>query len=206
MRAGAGAKAAAARRPGRGGGVRRRGAVVLLLALAYAAGLLMFVLGGRVSPPSGAEVASLRRQRRRRAEEEDPPRPGSVYRSHLVFERLWPAMRDDAAHAAAASSLASAASWRRSMVSARPPPYWFFFPVPRFSLGSCRVPWPLPREFPPFLGETFPLLARFLVASVVGLMAGFTGSLCKYVGEFQDRFRVFALISNRRDGQCVLAP
>ncbi|GJN13667.1 hypothetical protein PR202_gb00397 [Eleusine coracana subsp. coracana] len=120
MRAGGG-KAGAARRPGR---VRRRGAVALLLALAYAAGLLMFVLGGRVSlssppPPGGVEVASLLLRRRRRAEEASaPPRPGSVYRSHLVFDRLWPAMRDDAARAASASSsVSSAASWRRSMVA-----------------------------------------------------------------------------------------
>ncbi|GJM87878.1 hypothetical protein PR202_ga03876 [Eleusine coracana subsp. coracana] len=118
MRAGGG-KAGAARRPGR---VRRRGAVALLLALAYAAGLLMFVLGGRVSsssslPPGGVEVASSLLRRRRRVEEASaPPRPGSVYRSHLVFDRLWTAMRDDAA--SASSSVSSAASWRRSMVSA----------------------------------------------------------------------------------------
>ncbi|KAK3139440.1 hypothetical protein QOZ80_5AG0383320 [Eleusine coracana subsp. coracana] len=116
MRAGGG-KAGAARRPGR---VRRRGAVALLLALAYAAGLLMFVLGGRVSsssslPPGGVEVASSLLRRRRRVEEASaPPRPGSVYRSHLVFDRLWPAMRDDAA--SASSSVSSAASWRRSML------------------------------------------------------------------------------------------
>jgi hypothetical protein len=106
----------AARRPAHGS-ARRPGAVVLLLALAYAAGLLMFVLGGRVSSSAGVEVPSLRRRR-----------PGSVYRSHLLFDRLWPAMRDDATRAA--SSLSSAASWRRSMVSAPPPR---FFPGPGFS-------------------------------------------------------------------------
>ncbi|KAL6642329.1 hypothetical protein ACP70R_020510 [Stipagrostis hirtigluma subsp. patula] len=113
---------AAARRQGRGGGGggRRRGAVVLLLALAYAAGMLVFLLGGRVSGGAGVEVASLRRRRRAdgatAAGAAPPPQPGSVYRSHLVFERLWPAMRDDATAAASASSLSSSASWRRSML------------------------------------------------------------------------------------------
>ncbi|PAN16224.1 hypothetical protein PAHAL_3G045600 [Panicum hallii] len=115
-------KPAAWRRAGpRGGGLRRRGAVVLLLALAYAAGMLMFLLAGRLSGGgSGVEVTGssspLQRGRRRHADAQPPPQPGSVYRSHLVFERLWPAMRDDATLAASASSLASSASWRRSML------------------------------------------------------------------------------------------
>ncbi|CAL4896698.1 unnamed protein product [Urochloa decumbens] len=112
--------AAAWRRPGArgGGGARRRGAVVLLLALAYAAGTLMFLLAGRLSGAGlGVLVASSSLlQPRRRGHGPAPPQPGSVYRSHLVFERLWPAMRDDAAAAASASSLSSSASWRRSML------------------------------------------------------------------------------------------
>uniref|UniRef100_A0A0D9XXD9 O-fucosyltransferase family protein n=1 Tax=Leersia perrieri TaxID=77586 RepID=A0A0D9XXD9_9ORYZ len=47
-----------------------------------------------------------------------PLQLGSVYRSHLVFERLWPEIRDDAASAssAASSSSLSSTSWRRSML------------------------------------------------------------------------------------------
>ncbi|CAN6328717.1 unnamed protein product [Urochloa humidicola] len=117
------AAAAAWRRPGLcGDGARRHGAVVLLLALAYAAGTLMFLLAGRLSVGgSGVQVASSPLQRRRRghtaAAPPAPPQPGSVYRSHLIFERLWPAMRDDTTATASASSLSSSASWRRSMVS-----------------------------------------------------------------------------------------
>ena len=125
-------KPAAWRRAGPRGGLRRRGAVVLLLALAYAAGTLMFLLAGRLSGGgSGVEVAAssspLQRGRRRHADAQPPPpppQPGSVYRSHLVFERLWPAMRDDATLAASASSLASSATcWvdpRRRGVSSGP--------------------------------------------------------------------------------------
>ncbi|RCV36053.1 hypothetical protein SETIT_7G288700v2 [Setaria italica] len=114
--------AAAWRRPGArgGGGPRGRGVVVLLLALAYAAGTLMFLLAGRLSGGGpGVEVASsspLQRPRRHAAPPPSPPQPGSVYRSHLVFERLWPSMRDDATLVASASSLSSSASWRRSML------------------------------------------------------------------------------------------
>lgn len=117
-------KPAAWRRAGaaRGAG-RRRGAVVLLLALAYAAGTLVFLLGGRLSGGGAAvEVASSSLHPRRHAaggHPPSPPQPGSVYRSHLVFERLWPAMRDDATAAASASSLSASSSWRRSMVSYR---------------------------------------------------------------------------------------
>nr|CAB3459520.1 unnamed protein product [Digitaria exilis] len=103
----------------RGAG-RRRGAVVLLLALAYAAGTLVFLLGGRLSGGGAAvEVASSSLHPRRHAaggHPPSPPQPGSVYRSHLVFERLWPAMRDDATAAASASSLSASSSWRRSML------------------------------------------------------------------------------------------
>ena len=135
------ASAAAARKPagawrrpggvggGRGVGVaRRRAAAALLLALVYAAGLLVFLLGGRLSGggataggpcPAAVTVASSLRRRTRGADAEPPhAQRGSVYRSHLVFERLWPAMRDDATLAASASSLSASASWRRSMVSA----------------------------------------------------------------------------------------
>lgn len=114
------AKAARRHQAGRVGGGRRRAAVVLLLlALAYAAGLLMFVLGGGGSVDgdghAGVTVASLRR---RRAPAPSPPPPGSVYRSHIVFKRLWPDIRDDAASASTATSasVSTSSPWRRSMV------------------------------------------------------------------------------------------
>lgn len=121
---GCGAKAAAARRSGRGGGGRRRAAVVLLLALAYVAGLLVFVLaggggvgvGGRVEVGREVGVMTVASLRRRRAAAAAAPQPGSVYRSHLVFERLWPDIRDDASSASAAASSLSSTSWRRSML------------------------------------------------------------------------------------------
>ena len=112
------------RRPG-GRSARRRAApalalALLLLALAYAAGMLAFLLAGGGAPGPAVTVAVPSLRRRRRAADGPPlqqAQPGSVYRSHLVFERLWPAMRDDAALAASASLSASSASSRRSMVS-----------------------------------------------------------------------------------------
>ncbi|WVZ53919.1 hypothetical protein U9M48_004805 [Paspalum notatum var. saurae] len=77
----AGAKSAA-RRLGR----RRRGAL-LLLALAYAAAMLMLSMGGSEGPGAAGVVAGALRRRGQ------PAPPGSVYRSHLVFERLLPEMR-----------------------------------------------------------------------------------------------------------------
>uniref|UniRef100_A0ACD5XIK2 Uncharacterized protein n=1 Tax=Avena sativa TaxID=4498 RepID=A0ACD5XIK2_AVESA len=114
------AKAARRHQAGRGGGGRRRAAVVLLLALAYAAGLLLFVFGGGASVDvggrAGVTVASFRR---RGAPARSPPPPGSVYRSHIVFERLWPDIRDDAAPASTATSasVSTPSSWRRSMLT-----------------------------------------------------------------------------------------
>uniref|UniRef100_A0A804RCY7 O-fucosyltransferase family protein n=1 Tax=Zea mays TaxID=4577 RepID=A0A804RCY7_MAIZE len=129
--AGAGAaalrKPATWRRPGGRGVARRRVAVAaLLLALAYAGGLLMFLLDERLSGgsvggaaagglgPMVTVASSVRRRRPLPSPADAPPhaQPGSVYRSHLVFERLLPAMRDDAT---LASSLSASASWRRTM-------------------------------------------------------------------------------------------
>ena len=76
----------AARRLGRVLDGRRRRAALLPLALAYAAATLMLATGGgeglgagvvvEAAPPAAAAAA-----------------PGSVYRSHLAFERLLPEMR-----------------------------------------------------------------------------------------------------------------
>ncbi|KQJ89198.1 hypothetical protein BRADI_4g24147v3 [Brachypodium distachyon] len=82
MRGGSEAAKAAARRQGRVPSGRRRQAAALLLALAYAAAMLVVFLGG-----GGGAM----RGRRARAPAAAPP--GSVYRSHLVFERLLPDMR-----------------------------------------------------------------------------------------------------------------
>ncbi|KAL5204494.1 hypothetical protein ABZP36_009365 [Zizania latifolia] len=88
------AAAKAARRAGRAlAGGRRRRAAVLLLALAYAAAMLVLVLGwcagldlGLGMGGAGGVVTGALRRRA-------PAPPGSVYRSHLVFERLLPDMR-----------------------------------------------------------------------------------------------------------------
>lgn len=131
--AGAGAGAAALRKPatwrrpgGRGVARRRVAVAALLLALAYAGGLLMFLLDERLSGGSvggaaagglgpAVTVASSVRRRPLPSPADAPlhAQPGSVYRSHLVFERLLPAMRDDAT---LASSLSASASWRRTML------------------------------------------------------------------------------------------
>lgn len=132
--AGAGAGAAALRKPatwrrpgGRGVPRRRVAVAALLLALAYAGGLLMFLLDERLSGgsvggaaagglgPMVTVASSVRRRRPLPSPADAPPhaQPGSVYRSHLVFERLLPAMRDDAT---LASSLSASASWRRTML------------------------------------------------------------------------------------------
>ncbi|XP_008669805.1 O-fucosyltransferase 9 isoform X1 [Zea mays] len=66
---------------------RRRRAAVLLLALAYAAAMLMLTIGGSEGSGSSGVVAGVLR----RGAQSAPP--GSVYRSHLVFERLLPEMR-----------------------------------------------------------------------------------------------------------------
>jgi hypothetical protein len=178
-------KPAAWRRAGpRGGGLRRRGAVVLLLALAYAAGMLMFLLAGRLSGGgSGVEVTGssspLQRGRRRHADAQPPPQPGSVYRSHLVFERLWPAMRDDATLAASASSLASSASWRRSMVSA---------PLPVVSTSSDHPLFLLrcgnDRGLPASSGAKF----RFSRASLLRLFLGFSASIRRNIPRISASF------------------
>ncbi|CAM0874660.1 unnamed protein product [Alopecurus aequalis] len=90
MRGGEGAKATA-RRPGRTLAGRRRRTAVLLLALSYAAAMLMlFLCSGDSGLSSSMAVGSLRRR------PAAPAPPGSVYRSHLVFERLLPDMRASA--------------------------------------------------------------------------------------------------------------
>ena len=71
----------AARRLGRVLDGRRRRAALLLLALAYAAAMLMLATGGGEGLGAGVVVEAA------------PPAPGSVYRSHLAFERLLPEMR-----------------------------------------------------------------------------------------------------------------
>jgi hypothetical protein len=102
--------------------------LLLLLALAYVAGLLVFVLaggggvGGRVEVGREVGVMTVASLRRRRAAAAAAAQPGSVYRSHLVFERLWPDIRDDASSASAAASSLSSTSWRRSMVSEQSSP------------------------------------------------------------------------------------
>uniref|UniRef100_A0ACD5W6K2 Uncharacterized protein n=1 Tax=Avena sativa TaxID=4498 RepID=A0ACD5W6K2_AVESA len=94
MRGAEGPKATA-RRPGRVLAGRRRRAAVLLLALSYTAAMLMLFLcagssGLSSTGGSGVAVGSLRRR------PAAPAPPGSVYRSHLVFERLLPDMRASA--------------------------------------------------------------------------------------------------------------
>ncbi|CAL4942056.1 unnamed protein product [Urochloa decumbens] len=78
----------AARRLGRVLVGRRRRAALLLLALAYTAAMLMFAMFGDegLVADGGVVEAALRRR-------VSPAPPGSVYRSHLVFERLIPEMR-----------------------------------------------------------------------------------------------------------------
>ncbi|KAM0867862.1 hypothetical protein ACQ4PT_041684 [Festuca glaucescens] len=90
MRGGEGAKATA-RRPGRTLAGRRRRAAVLLLALSYAAAMLMLFLcsgGSGLSSAGGSGLVGRRPAA--------PAPPGSVYRSHLVFDRLLPDMRASA--------------------------------------------------------------------------------------------------------------
>ncbi|KAF8711134.1 hypothetical protein HU200_029142 [Digitaria exilis] len=72
-------------------GPRRRRAALLLLALAYAAAMLMLAVGG--GEGLGAAAGVVEAALRRRAPPPQPQPPGSVYRSHLVFERLLPEMR-----------------------------------------------------------------------------------------------------------------
>ncbi|XP_039824607.1 O-fucosyltransferase 9-like isoform X2 [Panicum virgatum] len=79
----------AARRLGRVLDGRRRRAALLLLALAYAAAMLMLATGGGEGLGAGVVVEA--------APPAPPAAPGSVYRSHLVFERLLPEMRAFAA-------------------------------------------------------------------------------------------------------------
>ncbi|KAM3311590.1 hypothetical protein ACQJBY_031930 [Aegilops geniculata] len=90
MRGGEGAKGTA-RRPDRVLAARRRRAAVLLLALAYTAAILVLLLGagGTGLGTGGGRVVVGAPRPRARA----PALPGSVYRSHLVFERLLPEMR-----------------------------------------------------------------------------------------------------------------
>ena len=77
----------AARRLGRVLVGRRRRTAVLLLALAYAAAMLVVTIGvSEGFGPSGAVAGALGLRAQ-------PASPGSVYRSHLVFERLLPEMR-----------------------------------------------------------------------------------------------------------------
>ncbi|KAF7048068.1 hypothetical protein CFC21_056884 [Triticum aestivum] len=86
MRGGEGAKGTA-RRPDRVLAARRRRATVLLLALAYTAAMLVLLLGADgtgLGAGGGRVVVGAPRP---------PAPPGSVYRSHLVFERLLPEMR-----------------------------------------------------------------------------------------------------------------
>jgi hypothetical protein len=65
---------------------RRRRAAVLLLVLAYVAGMLMLVLCGGAGLAAEGVAAAVTKGRA-------PAPPGSLYRSHLVFERLLPDMR-----------------------------------------------------------------------------------------------------------------
>uniref|UniRef100_A0A453HI26 O-fucosyltransferase family protein n=1 Tax=Aegilops tauschii subsp. strangulata TaxID=200361 RepID=A0A453HI26_AEGTS len=90
MRGGESAKGTA-RRPDRVLAARRRRAAVLLLALAYTAAMLVLLLGadGTGLGAGGGRVVVGAPRPRARA----PAPPGSVYRSHLVFERLLPEMR-----------------------------------------------------------------------------------------------------------------
>jgi hypothetical protein len=154
--AGAGAaalrKPATWRRPGGRGVARRRVAVAaLLLALAYAGGLLMFLLdvGGAAAGGLGpaVTVASSVRRRPLPSPADAPPhaQPGSVYRSHLVFERLLPAMRDDAT---LASSLSASASWRRTMVSAACCSRFFVCCGQRFRVLTCLLSASSPKKLP----------------------------------------------------------
>ncbi|KAL6870856.1 hypothetical protein ACP4OV_014704 [Aristida adscensionis] len=91
-----GAEAAAAagkpaRRLGRVLAGRRRRAALLLLALAYAAAMLMLALGAGAGGAGGASAAGVvAAALGRRA---SSALPGSVYRSHHLFERLLPEMR-----------------------------------------------------------------------------------------------------------------
>ncbi|CAM0950173.1 unnamed protein product [Alopecurus aequalis] len=138
-----GGKAARRYPAGRGSGGRRRGAVVLLVALAYVAGMFMFAFGGGGSVDGGGRagvtVASFRRS---------PPPPGSVYRSHIVFERLWPDIRDDAtpASTATSASVSTPTSWRRSMLMT--PRY----PNPGELWMPCVKRRLIPSELPPSNG------------------------------------------------------
>jgi hypothetical protein len=141
-------KPATWRRPGGRGVARRRVAVAaLLLALAYAGGLLMFLLdvGGAAAGGLGpaVTVASSVRRRPLPSPADAPPhaQPGSVYRSHLVFERLLPAMRDDAT---LPSSLSASASWRRTMVSATCCSRFFACCGQRFRVLPCLLSASLP--------------------------------------------------------------
>jgi hypothetical protein len=77
----------AARRLGRVLVGRRRRAAVLLLALAYVAAMLVLAMGVSEGFGSSSVVAGALGRRAQ------PAPPGSVYRSHLVFERLLPEMR-----------------------------------------------------------------------------------------------------------------
>ena len=79
----------AARRLGRVLDGRRRRTALLLLALAYAAATLMLATGGGEGLGAGVVVEAVPAA--------PPAAPGSVYRSHLVFERLLPEMRAFAA-------------------------------------------------------------------------------------------------------------
>ncbi|KAL6658313.1 hypothetical protein ACP70R_003899 [Stipagrostis hirtigluma subsp. patula] len=79
----AGAKPA--RRLGRALAGRPRRAALLLLALTYAAAMLMLALGGGGGAGAGLGAGGV-------ATVAAAP-PGSVYRSHLLFERLLPEMR-----------------------------------------------------------------------------------------------------------------
>jgi hypothetical protein len=71
---------------------RRRRAALLFLALAYAAAMLVLAIcGGEALGSGGMVEAALRRR-------QPPALPGSVYRSHLMFERLLPEMRAFTTH------------------------------------------------------------------------------------------------------------
>uniref|UniRef100_A0A0E0BG00 O-fucosyltransferase family protein n=1 Tax=Oryza glumipatula TaxID=40148 RepID=A0A0E0BG00_9ORYZ len=90
MRGDGGGLKGARGRQGRGAAVagRWRRVAVILLALAYAASMLVVFLGGGAG---GVAVAGALRQR-------GAPAPaGSVYRSHLVLDRLLPEMRASSA-------------------------------------------------------------------------------------------------------------
>ncbi|KAE8804477.1 hypothetical protein D1007_19514 [Hordeum vulgare] len=144
MRGGEGAKAAA-RRPGRLLAGRRRRAAVLILALAYAAAVTVLFLGGGgagLGTSGGGLVAGALRRGALA-----PAPPGSLYRSHLLFERLLPEMRVSASRPSllmASHSKKSGKRWvpcirKRLTQSALPPSNGFLVIEANGGLNQQRI-------------------------------------------------------------------